>query len=140
MSSSLRLPTDQTDQRRRRNGDNGYRDQTGSQNVSETIHHEKINIFSIHPLPMLGRIAITFNCDWTHSWRLDHQPTLQPEDYRLVATPAAASPLILSIAAGLAGSVTNSPVPASHGMRTPSESPHNSVAELRQLYNFYLAH
>jgi hypothetical protein len=49
MSSRLGLPTNQTDQRRCRDGDERDRDKTGRKNVSETIHHDKIDIFSIHP-------------------------------------------------------------------------------------------
>ena len=60
MSSSLRLPTDQTDQRRRRNGDNGYRDQTGSQNVSETIHQINPTVLEYTATRSWEETTITF--------------------------------------------------------------------------------
>jgi hypothetical protein len=59
MSGRHRLPTNQTHQCRRCRGDNGYRDKSSSQDVPETIHDEKTDIFSIHPVTTPGRIAIT---------------------------------------------------------------------------------
>ncbi len=53
MSSGLQLSTNQTDQRRCRDGDERDRDQTGRQNVPETIHHDKSDILRIHRRPKL---------------------------------------------------------------------------------------
>jgi hypothetical protein len=54
MSRRLRLPTNQTYQHRRSDGDERNRDKTGRQNVSETIHHDKADNPRILRNPKLG--------------------------------------------------------------------------------------